>query len=113
MGAPKPITVCFFSNSAPTLEVMIIIVFLKSILRPNESVILPSSRICKSKCITSGCAFSISSKSTTEYGTRRSEFFHVLRHVDLNQCVGIAEHEFGKRAGEIRLANTSRTQKDK
>jgi len=22
MGAPKPITVCFFNNSAPTLEVM-------------------------------------------------------------------------------------------
>jgi hypothetical protein len=45
--------------------------------------------------------------------TRSGKFFHVLRHVDLNQCVRIAEHEFGKRAGEICLANASWTQKDK
>ena len=54
------------------------IVLRKSILRASESVILPSSRIWRSRCITSGCAFSISSKSTTLYGRRRTwiEAFH-------------------------------------
>ena len=50
------------------LEVMIRIVFLKSTVRPCESVIRPSSSTCSSTLNTSGCAFSISSKSTTEYG---------------------------------------------
>src|SRR6184192_4204487 len=54
------------------VRVMMMIVFRKSIFRPNESVILPSSKICKRRCITSGCAFSISSKRTTEYGRRRT-----------------------------------------
>ena len=50
------------------LEVMIKIVFLKSTVRPWESVIRPSSSTCSNTLKTSGCAFSISSKSTTEYG---------------------------------------------
>src|SRR5205814_2917473 len=57
------------------------IVFRKSILRPSESVILPSSRICKSRCITSGCAFSISSNSTTEYGRRRNTIIIMTSNV--------------------------------
>ena len=42
-----------------------------------------------------------------------SEFFHVLRHVDLDQGVGVAEHEFGQRAREIGFADTGRAKKDK
>ncbi len=44
----------------------------KSTVRPCASVSRPSSRICSSVLKTSGCAFSISSKSTTEYGLRRT-----------------------------------------
>ncbi len=36
---------------------------------------------------------------------RGGEFFHVLRHVDLNQCVAIAKHEFGQFLGEERLTH--------
>ena len=57
--------------SAPMFVVMIRIVFLKSITRPTLSVSRPSSMICSSMFHTSGCAFSISSSSTTEYGRRR------------------------------------------
>ena len=41
-------------------------VFLKSILRPKLSVIIPSSKICKRRFMTSGWAFSTSSKRITE-----------------------------------------------
>src|SRR6266496_3798645 len=44
--------------------------------------------------------------------TRCGEFFHVLRHVDLNQRVGVTEHEFGESAREIRFADSSGTEKD-
>ena len=54
--------------SAPALLVIIIIVFLKSITLPVESVICPSSSTCKSTLNTSGWAFSTSSKRITEYG---------------------------------------------
>jgi len=54
------------------LEVNINIVFLKSTVRPCESVIRPSSNTCNNTLNTSGCAFSISSNSTTEYGLRRT-----------------------------------------
>ena len=50
---------------APTFEVIIIKVFLKSIVRPFESVKRPSSKICNNKLNTSGCAFSTSSNNTT------------------------------------------------
>ena len=46
--------------------VMIIIVFLKLTTRPLLSVNLPSSNTCNKTLNTSGCAFSISSKSTIE-----------------------------------------------
>ena len=51
---------------------MIRIVFLKSTVLPWESVIRPSSSTCKSTLNTSGCAFSTSSKRTTEYGFLRT-----------------------------------------
>src|SRR3954467_1496564 len=53
-------------------DVMITMTFRKSTLRPCESVSFPSSRICRRMLNTSGCAFSISSKSTTEYGLWRT-----------------------------------------
>ena len=51
---------------------MMIIVFVKSTVTPFESVIRPSSKICNRMLNTSGCAFSISSNSTMEYGERRT-----------------------------------------
>ena len=36
---------------------------------------------------------------------RSGEFFHVLRHVDLNQRVAIAKHEFGQFLGEKRFTH--------
>ncbi len=44
----------------------------KSTVRPWPSVSLPSSSTASSTSNTSGCAFSISSNSTTEYGRRRT-----------------------------------------
>ena len=49
----------------PALVVMMMTVFSKFTVRPWASVMRPSSRICSSTFITSGCAFSISSNSTT------------------------------------------------
>src|SRR3954465_14488362 len=56
----------------PRFVVMMITVFLKSTTRPWLSVRRPSSRICSSELKMSGCAFSTSSKSTTENGFRRT-----------------------------------------
>ena len=57
----------FFSmKRAPMLEVMIRIAFLKSMVLPRPSVRWPSSNTCSRTLNTSGCAFSISSSSTTE-----------------------------------------------
>ncbi len=71
-AAPKPIDVWRWSSCAPTLLVMMMIVLRKSTVRPSESVRRPSSRICSRIWMTSGCAFSTSSKSTTAYGLRRT-----------------------------------------
>ena len=53
------------SCDAPRFDVMMSTVFLKSTVRPLESVRRPSSSTCRSTLKTSGCAFSISSKRTT------------------------------------------------
>ena len=67
---PKP---WFFEIcAAPMFEVMITIVFRKSTRRPWASVSFPSSRIWSRMLNTSGCAFSISSSRSTEYGFRRT-----------------------------------------
>ena len=55
-----------FKSRAPMLDVIMIIVFLKSTLLPKPSVKIPSSRTCNNKLNTSGWAFSISSNKTTE-----------------------------------------------
>lgn len=60
---PKPVAPLW--SVEPALEVMQMTVFEKSTVRPCASLILPSSRICSKIFITSGCAFSISSNSTT------------------------------------------------
>jgi len=67
---PKP--VFFEICAAPRFEVMITIAFRKSTRRPWASVSFPSSRICRRMLNTSGCAFSISSSRSTEYGLRRT-----------------------------------------
>ncbi len=54
--------------SDPMLDVIIMITFLKFTVRPLLSVSLPSSSTCRRRLNRSGCAFSISSRSTTEYG---------------------------------------------
>ena len=64
----KPRALSFLS--LPALEVITITVLLKLTFLPCASVKTPSSNICKSIFSTSGCAFSISSKSNTEYGLR-------------------------------------------
>src|SRR5438093_3928890 len=44
--------------------------------------------------------------------TRSGEFFHVLRHIDLNQRVGVTEHVLCESAREIRFTDSSGTEKD-
>jgi hypothetical protein len=61
--APRPHI--FMMVSVPTLEVRMITVFLKSMLRPSASSRSPLSNTWKNSSITSGCAFSTSSSSTT------------------------------------------------
>ena len=104
-------------------DVMIRIEFLKSMLRPKLSVSRPSSMIWRSMLKTSLCAFSISSKSTTDVAAaadllgqvaaflvadvsgRRADqarhvvLLHVLGHVDRDERVLLAEHDFGERLG--------------
>ena len=63
----KPI-VDLFSDSAPALVVMMMMTLRKSALRPLLSVSVPWSITCSSTLKTSGCAFSISSSSSTACG---------------------------------------------
>ena len=66
----KPIPVFFWMKRAPMFDVMMMIVFLKFTRVPRPSVRWPSSNTCSRMLKMSGCAFSISSSSTTEYGFR-------------------------------------------
>jgi len=61
----KPICVRA-SDSAPALVVMTMHTFLKSAFLPLLSVSVPWSITCRSTLKMSGCAFSISSSSSTE-----------------------------------------------
>mmetsp|Transcript_2996 Transcript_2996/g.6453 ORF Transcript_2996/g.6453 Transcript_2996/m.6453 type:complete len:242 (-) Transcript_2996:225-950(-) len=63
---------CSRIRSEPIFDVKMMIVLVKSMVRPCESVILPSSSTCSRMLNTSGCAFSISSNRTTLYGRRRT-----------------------------------------
>ena len=60
------------ASPAPRFDVMTTTVFVKSTVRPSPSVSRPSSMSWSSTFQTSGCAFSISSSRTTEYGRRRT-----------------------------------------
>src|SRR5919109_301540 len=103
-------------SPAPMFEVMITIACRKSTVRPCESVSRPSSRICSRMLKTSGCAFSISSSSSTLYGLRRTAepghgvLLHVLRHVDPHHRVLVAEQELGERARQLGLADAGRAE---
>src|SRR6266540_370400 len=63
-GVPPAVAVRI--RSAPMLDVMMTTVFLKSTVRPWASVSRPASSSCSRMLKTSGCAFSISSSSSTE-----------------------------------------------
>ena len=63
----KPIVV-LRKLSAPALVVMMMITLRKSALRPLLSVSVPWSITCSRMLKMSGCAFSISSSSSTLYG---------------------------------------------
>ena len=56
----------------PMFDVITMMALVKSTVRPCPSVRRPSSSTCSSTLLTSGCAFSNSSKSTTQYGRRRT-----------------------------------------
>ena len=103
-------------------------VFRKSTVRPWLSVSRPSSRICSRTLNTSGCAFSISSNSTTLYGPaphrlgelpallvpdvprrrpdhpRHRVLLHVFRHVEPHHRALVVEQELGERARRLGLA---------
>ena len=61
---------------------MMMTVFLKSTRRRALSVRTPSSSTCSRTLNTSGCAFSISSSRTTEYGFRRTFNPEFLNRID-------------------------------
>ena len=110
--------------------------FWKSTVRPLPSVSRPSSSSCSSTFSTSGCAFSISSKSTTAYGPpphrlgelaglvvadvagRRADqprdrvLLLVLGHVDADHRVLVVEQELGQRPRQLGLADAGRAQED-
>ena len=67
----KPRLGCFLMADAPTLEVIIIMALRKSTFAPLASESCPSSRIWSKMLNVSGWAFSISSKTTIEYGRLR------------------------------------------
>ena len=119
-------------NWLPRFDVMMTTAFLKSTVRPLPSVSRPSSSSCSRTLSTSGCAFSISSKSTTEYGPaahgfgqlaglvvadvsgRRADhprhrvLLLVLGHVDPDHRLLVVEQELGERARQLGLADAGR-----
>ena len=66
----NPSELFFWMKRAPMFDVMMMMVFLKFTRFPRPSVRWPSSNTCSRMLKMSGCAFSISSSSTTEYGLR-------------------------------------------
>ncbi len=116
------------SHLKPMLEVMMMMQFLKSTVRPLPSVRRPSSRIWSNALKTSGCAFSISSNRTTEYGRRRTASvrlptflvtyvagrrayqpryrvpLHVFGHVHSYHCLLIVEQELGQSSRKLGFA---------
>src|SRR6266436_4232468 len=134
--APKPSAVWRLISSAPTFEVMMIIVFRKSIFWPRLSVFAlfqnleqkmhdirvslfdlieehnrvgaPSNRFGK---LTAFFVAHIARRRTDQ--ARRGEFLHVLRHVDLNQSVDVTKHELRQGTCQKRFSDAGWAQKDK
>ena len=71
-GAPAVKPIPRRALPAPRFDVITTTVLVKSTVRPSPSVSRPSSISWSRTFQTSGCAFSISSSSTTEYGRRRT-----------------------------------------
>ena len=72
IASASPFSLSSMMTWLPMLEVMTMMVLVKSTVRPCPSVSRPSSSTCNRTLLTSGCAFSNSSKSTTQYGRRRT-----------------------------------------
>ena len=128
----NPIELFFWMKRAPMFDVMMMIVFLKFTRFPRPSVRWPSSNTCSRMLKMSGCAFSISSSSTTrvrvalhllgelaalfvpDVSGRRADqladrvLLHVLGHVEADQRVVAAEQEIRQRARELGLADAGR-----
>src|SRR5581483_1914079 len=98
----------------PTFDVRMMSVLRKSISRPSASSIVPLSNTWKNISSTSGCAFSTSSSSTTEYGLRRTfqarnaMRFLILAHVDRHHLALAAVQHIGECERRFGLADTRR-----
>jgi hypothetical protein len=80
---------------------------------------VPSSRIWRRRFITSGCRFGeLAAFLVTDVAGRRadeaarSELLHVLGHVDLDEGVGVAEHELREVSREECLTHTGGPEED-
>src|ERR1700752_245961 len=96
--APKPIAVWRLISSAPTFE----------LIEQHNRVGAPSNRFGK---LTAFFVAHIARRRTDQ--ARPGEFLHVLRHVDLNQSVGVTKHELRQGTCQKRFSNAGRTHKDK
>ena len=112
--AEKPMVEVWAMSRAPMLDVMMMTVLEKSTWRPWPSVRRPSSRIWSRTLKTSGCAFSTSSKRTTEYGRPADGLGElaalVVAHVARGRADelgdGVLLHELGHVEGDERLLGT-------
>ena len=119
---------------AEIARVRIRIVFLKSTVRPCESVMRPSSSTCSRMLNTSGCAFfnlveqddavraaadglgqlaaffiaDVSGRRTDQ--TRHGELLHVFGHIDADEVLLVVEERLGQRLGQLGLADARRAE---
>src|SRR4029077_15827803 len=82
-------------------------VSLFDLIEKHNSVGAPSHRLGK---LTAFFVAHIARRRTDQ--SRPGEFLHVLRHVDLNQSVGVAKHEFRQGTRQKRFSDPGWTQKD-
>src|SRR3984957_14134690 len=77
------------------------------LIEEHHRVGAPSNRFGK---LTAFFAAHIPRRRTDQ--ARRGEFLHVLRHVDVNQSVGVTKHELRQGTCKKRLSDAGWTQKD-